>query len=88
MPGDQSCCEARLISQMRARVRSLLDALFRRSSLEDTMDVECRSHIQIYTDDLIQSGVPRPEAERRSRVAFGGIEAVKEQCREARAALA
>jgi predicted permease len=69
---------------MRARVRSILEALFRRSSLEDGMDVELRAHIETYTDDLIRSGVSRAEAERRSRVAFGGIEAVKEECREAR----
>src|SRR6266496_2693959 len=69
---------------MRARVRSILEALFRRSSLEDGMDVELRAHIETYTDDLIRSGVSRAEAERRARVEFGGIEAVKEECREAR----
>lgn len=69
---------------MRVRVRSILEALFRRSSLEAGMDVELRAHIDIYTEDLIRSGVARAEAERRSRVAFGRIEAVKEDCREAR----
>jgi len=48
------------------------------------MDAELRAHIETYTDDLIRSGVSRAEAERRSRAAFGGIEAVKEECREAR----
>ncbi len=69
---------------MRARVRSILEALFRRSRLEDGMDAELRAHIETYTDDLIRSGVSRAEAERRARVEFGGIEAVKEECREAR----
>jgi len=48
------------------------------------MDAELRAHIETYTDDLIRSGVSRAEAERRARVEFGGIEAVKEECREAR----
>jgi putative ABC transport system permease protein len=48
------------------------------------MDVELRTHIENYTEDLIRSGVSRAEAERRARVEFGGVEAVKEQCREAR----
>ena len=69
---------------MRARVRSMLEALFQRSRLEQRMDAELRAHIEASTDDLIRSGVSRAEAERRARVEFGGTEAVKEQCREAR----
>jgi len=69
---------------MRARVRSILEALFRRSRLEDGTDAELRAHIETYTDDLMSSGVSRAEAERRARVEFGGMEAVKEECREAR----
>ena len=69
---------------MIAPVRSLIDALFRRSRLEQGMDVELRAHIEAYTADLIRSVLPRAEAERRARIEFGGIEAVKERCREAR----
>src|SRR5215471_21389643 len=69
---------------MLARVRSIIDALFRRQSLERGMDAELRAHIDAYTEDLIRSGKTRAEAERRARVEFGGLEAVKERCREAR----
>ena len=69
---------------MGARVRSLLEGLFQRSRLEHRMESELRLHIQAYTDDLIRSGVPSTEAERRARVEFGGLEGVKEACREAR----
>ena len=69
---------------MLARVRSLLAGFFQRSRLEDGMDAELRAHIETYTDDLIRSGASRVEAERRARIEFGGIEAVKEECREAR----
>lgn len=69
---------------MLARVRSMLAGFFQRSRLEDGMDAELRAHIETHTDALIRSGVSRAEAERRARVEFGGIEAVKEECREAR----
>ena len=69
---------------MIAPVRSLIDALFRRSPLEQGMDVELRAHIEAYTADLIRSVLPRAEAERRARIEFGGMEAVKERCREAK----
>ena len=69
---------------MLARVWSMLAGFFQRSRLEDRMDAELRAHIETYTDDLIRSGVPRGEAERRARIEFGGIEAIKEECREAR----
>jgi hypothetical protein len=31
---------------------------------------------------LERSGLPRPEAERRARIEFGGYERLKEECRE------
>lgn len=69
---------------MRVRIRSISEALFQRSRLEQGMDEELRAHIEAHTEDLIRSGVPRVEAERRARLEFGGLEAVKEDCREAR----
>src|SRR6266496_18744 len=62
----------------------MLAGFFQRSRLEDGMDAELRAHIETYTDDLIRSGVSRAEAEPRARIEFGGVESVKEQCREAR----
>jgi predicted permease len=48
------------------------------------MSDEMQFHIEAYTRDLIRSGVPPDEAERRARVEFGGVERYKEGCREAR----
>jgi len=48
------------------------------------MDAELRFHLEAYAEDLVRSGVPREEAMRRARIEFGGVERVKEQCREAR----
>ena len=56
---------------------------FHRARINREMEDELRSHIQHRADDLERSGVPRPEAERRARIEFGGYERFKEECREA-----
>ncbi len=68
-----------------AYLRSLVSTLFHRNHEESELDEELRSHIQRHADDLERSGSPRAEAERRARIAFGGYERVKEECREERA---
>jgi len=52
--------------------------------MESEMDVEVRLHIQAFAEDLERRGTPRGEALRRARIEFGGIERMKEECREAR----
>jgi putative ABC transport system permease protein len=69
---------------LRSRIRSWSRALRQRSRTEADMDAELRSHIESYAEDLIRSGIPRGEALRRARLEFGGIERVKEECRESR----
>jgi predicted permease len=69
---------------MAARIRSLARALFRRRRFEAAMADEIRFHMEAFAEDLIRSGVPREEAARRARLEFGGVESVKEQCRQAR----
>ena len=64
-------------------LRTISSALFRRSRVEGDMEEELRAHIQSRAEDLARSGVPRPEAERRARVEFGGYQKFKEECREA-----
>jgi macrolide transport system ATP-binding/permease protein len=66
------------------RLRSWLRAILRRSRMENEMDAELRFHIEAYAEDLVRKGVPRPEAMRRARMEFGGIDRTKEECREAR----
>src|SRR5215470_2304663 len=65
-----------------ASLRSLASALLHRSRIDKEMDEELRSHIQHRADDLQRSGLPRPEAERRARVEFGGLERSKEEIRQ------
>jgi putative ABC transport system permease protein len=67
-----------------SRVRSWLRATVGRSRMESEMDAELRFHVEAYAEDLVRRGVARPEALRRARLEFGGIENAKEECREAR----
>lgn len=62
------------------RVRAWLQ----RSRMEREMDAELRFHIEVYAEDLVRSGAPPEEAQRRARIEFGGIERAKEECRDAR----
>ena len=69
---------------MLRRIRSLFHVLTSRRDFEEGMSEELRFHIDQYTDDLVCSGVPAAEAARRARIEFGGLNSVKEDCREAR----
>jgi len=64
-------------------LRFCITALFQRSELKAEMEDELRSHIEHRADDLVRSGVPRGEAERRARIEFGGALRVREECQEA-----
>jgi putative ABC transport system permease protein len=65
-------------------LRSALGVAVTRQRFEDGMSDELRFHVDAYADDLIRSGVPRPEAERRARMELGGTESLKEDLRAAR----
>ncbi len=69
---------------MLKRLRSLFRALTRRRDFENGMTGELRFHIEQYADDLMRSGVSAGEARRRARIEFGGLNSVKEDCRQAR----
>ncbi|MGA8677590.1 MAG: ABC transporter permease [Candidatus Acidiferrales bacterium] len=73
-----------MIFRLYLRVRSWLQATVRRSRMDTEMDSEMRFHIEAYAEDLVRSGVSRPEALRRARLEFGGVDKTKEECREAR----
>ena len=66
-----------------ARLRSWTMAMLRRARMEREMDEEMRFHIEAYAADLAARGVPHPEALRRARLEFGGMETTKHECRDA-----
>jgi predicted permease len=61
-----------------------LRSLFRRNAVEDELDAELRFHFDQHVEKLVHSGLPRAEARRRARLEFGGLDQVKEECRDAR----
>src|SRR5579863_473276 len=69
-----------MISDLLYRLR----ALFRRQSVESELDDELRAHLEHETGKYIESGLSREAAARRARLEFGGMDRVKEECRDAR----
>lgn len=58
--------------------------LWRRNQMEEQLDKELRFHLEEHAADLIARGLPPAEARRQARLALGGPEQVKEECRDAR----
>ena len=67
-----------MVSDLLYRLR----ALFRRNSVEAELDEELRAHLEQQVEKYLHSGMSREEAGRRARVEFGGLDQVKEECRE------
>lgn len=64
-----------------------LRRLFARKRLEIELDKELRFHFESQVADKVRSGIPESEARRLTRLEFGGIEQIKEDCRERRGTL-
>jgi putative ABC transport system permease protein len=58
--------------------------LFNRRRLERELDAELRDHYERQVADYVAAGAPAPDARRRARLALGGDDQIKEQCRDAR----
>jgi putative ABC transport system permease protein len=61
-----------------------LRRLFHKRLTEKRMDAELRFHLEQRVRDYVASGLPLEEARRRANLAFGGLEQVKQDCRDAR----
>lgn len=59
-------------------------ALFRKKELDREMDEEMRSHIELQTQQNINTGMNADAARRAALRQFGGMESLKETCREQR----
>lgn len=60
----------------------LFDRLFRRRALHDDLADEIRAHLDEKTEALIARGMPRADAERAARRAFGNVTNLSERGRE------
>src|SRR6202162_3530570 len=61
-----------------------LRSVFRRGTVESEMEEELRFHSQRQLEKYLKVGMSGDEAQRRVRMDFGGVEQVKEECRDAR----
>ena len=55
-----------------------------RGRVEDELDRELWDHVERQVADHIQAGMSLREARRRARLEFGGLDQIKELCRDAR----
>jgi predicted permease len=69
-----------MIGDLLYRIRALLG----RTACENDLDAELRFHIEHRTQVHMEAGLPRGEAERLARLELGGVEQVKEKCRDQR----
>jgi predicted permease len=63
---------------------SWIGRLFARKRLEIDLDKELRFHFDSQVADKVRSGIPENEARRLTRLEFGGMDQVKEDCRQSR----
>ncbi len=61
-----------------------LRTLMRRPAAENELDDELRFHLARQTEKYVGAGLTEAEALRRARLEFGGLDQVKNECREAR----
>jgi len=69
-----------MLNDFRYRTRALLQ----HKQVEDELDEELRFHFDQQVQKYMRSGMKEEDAKRAARIAFGGHEQVKEDCREAR----
>src|SRR5580693_3713124 len=61
-----------------------LRRLFHKRLTEKRMDAELRFHLEHRVVDYVASGMNPEEARRRALLSFGGLEQIKQDCRDAR----
>src|SRR5271157_3830729 len=59
---------------------------FRSGLAERQLDAELRFHLEQQTADYVAAGMTPETARRRARLEFGGLDQVKEECRDVGAA--
>jgi len=71
---------ANVLNDLRYRLRALFD----RDRLERDLDDELRAHLERETERNIALGMSRQDAARRAQIAFGGVDRIKDESRDAR----
>src|SRR6266436_1020383 len=61
-----------------------LRALFFRREMDEELQAELQSHLEMQARKNLSAGLTPQEARRQARLQFGGFESAKEECRDAR----
>jgi putative ABC transport system permease protein len=69
-----------------AALRGYSRALFTRGAMDHELDEEVRFHLEMEIEKNVRAGMSLPEARRKARVAFGGVDRMTEAHRDARGA--
>ncbi len=64
------------------KIASRLRACVERDRLEREMNEELRLHLELATEENLKRGLSREAARRAAVLAFGGLDGVKEECRD------
>jgi predicted permease len=71
-----------MLRELLSDVSYRLRALFRRRAVEQELDDELRFHVERQAEEFERRGLPRAEALRQARLAFGGLEGTKDATRD------
>src|SRR6266853_5546208 len=69
---------------MRSRIGSFFRNLLRKGAVEQALDDELQSAVELLTQEKMKEGLSHPAARRQALIALGGVEQVKEQVRDSR----
>ena len=69
-----------MLTDLLFRARALLN----RGAVDEDLDEELRAHLEAQTRKHQQAGLTRDEARRRAHLEFGGLQQIREDCRDAR----
>src|SRR6266550_1627735 len=69
---------------MRSRIGSFFRSLLRKGAVEQALDDELQSAVELLTQEKMKEGLSHPEARRQALIELGGVEQVKEEVRAIR----
>jgi predicted permease len=72
---------------MPGRIASFFRNLLRKRAIEQALDDELKSAVELLTQEKMKQGLSHPEARRQALIELGGVEQVKEQVRAIRSGI-
>src|SRR5256884_7154888 len=72
---------------MPGRIASFFRNLLRKRAIEQALDDELKSAVELLTQEKMKQGLSHPEARRQAVIELGGVEQVKEEVRAIRSGM-